>query len=91
MQGADVRVLENPELLPTAPYRETIVSDSDGWVAAVEPRAIVCADDRALNPDWLRTAARERLGIDVAEIAGGHSPFLTRPSELAALIDSLVV
>ena len=66
------------------------VTPLESW-PAVESRAIVCADDRALNPDWLRTAARERLGIDVAEIAGGHSPFLTRPSELAALIDSLVV
>ena len=56
----------------------------------VESRTIVCADDRALNPDWYRTASKERLGIEAVEIAGGHSPFLTRPAELARIIDVLV-
>lgn len=52
-------------------------------------RSIVCREDRALNPEWARTAARERLGVDAVEIDGGHSPFLTRPAELARLIDTL--
>jgi pimeloyl-ACP methyl ester carboxylesterase len=65
------------------------VTPLESW-PAVESRAIVCAHDRALNPDWFRTAARERLGIEAAEIAGGHSPFLTRPAELAGLIDSAI-
>jgi pimeloyl-ACP methyl ester carboxylesterase len=56
----------------------------------VDSRTIVCADDRALNPDWFRAASRDRLGVEAAEIVGGHSPFLTRPAELAGLIDSLV-
>jgi pimeloyl-ACP methyl ester carboxylesterase len=56
---------------------------------AVESRAIVCRDDRALNPDWVRAAARERLGVEPVELAGGHSPFLTRPNELARVIDSM--
>jgi pimeloyl-ACP methyl ester carboxylesterase len=56
----------------------------------VESRAIVCADDRALNPDWFRAAARAELGAEAAEIAGGHSPFLTRPTELARMIDSMI-
>jgi pimeloyl-ACP methyl ester carboxylesterase len=51
---------------------------------------IVCRDDHALNPAWGRTAARERLGVEAAEIDGSHSPFLTRPAELATLIDALV-
>lgn len=50
--------------------------------------SIVCRDDRAFDPDWLRAAARERLGIEALEIDGGHSPFMTRPAELAALIDA---
>jgi len=54
---------------------------------SVESDYIVCRDDHALNPAWGRTAARERLGIEAAEIDGSHSPFLTRPAELA---DSLV-
>jgi hypothetical protein len=52
---------------------------------------IVCRDDRAVNPDWARLAVRERLGIEPVEIDGGHSPFITRPMELAALIDSILV
>jgi pimeloyl-ACP methyl ester carboxylesterase len=55
----------------------------------VESRTMVCADDRALDPDWLRAAARDRLGVEAIEIAGGHSPFLSRPAQLARLIDSL--
>lgn len=52
---------------------------------------IVCRDDRAMNPEWARTAARERLGVEPAEIDGGHSPFITRPRELATLLDSMLV
>lgn len=55
----------------------------------VESRSIVCRDDRAVNPAWVRTAARERLGIDAIELGGGHSPFLTRPAELAQVLDGL--
>jgi pimeloyl-ACP methyl ester carboxylesterase len=51
---------------------------------------IVCRDDRALNPDWGRSAARARLGIDPLEIDGSHSPMLTRPAELARVFDSLL-
>lgn len=55
-----------------------------------ESRAIVCRDDRAINPVWVRAAARERLGVEAVELAGGHSPFLTRPAELARMLDSLI-
>jgi pimeloyl-ACP methyl ester carboxylesterase len=60
----------------------------DAW-PAIESRSIVCRDDRALNPDWVRSASRERLGVDAIELGGGHSPFLTRPNELAQVLDSL--
>jgi pimeloyl-ACP methyl ester carboxylesterase len=49
--------------------------------------SIVCRDDRALNSEWARNAARDRLGIEAIEIDGGHSPMLTRPAELASIID----
>jgi len=52
--------------------------------------SIVCRADRSVNPDWVRTAARERLGVQAIEIGGSHSPFLSRPAELATLIDSIV-
>jgi pimeloyl-ACP methyl ester carboxylesterase len=50
--------------------------------------SIVCTDDRAVNPAWARRAARERLGVDARELPGSHSPFLSRPGELAALLDA---
>jgi pimeloyl-ACP methyl ester carboxylesterase len=56
----------------------------------VESRAIVCREDRALNPEWVRASARGRLGVEAVEIGGGHSPFLTRPAELAQVLHSLV-
>jgi pimeloyl-ACP methyl ester carboxylesterase len=55
----------------------------------VPSRVIFCADDRATNPTWVRTAAHERLKVEAIGIAGGHSPFLSRPAELAGIIHSL--
>lgn len=52
--------------------------------------SIVCRNDRAINAEWVRNAARERLGVEAVEIRGGHAPFLARPGELAQLIDSLL-
>ena len=42
--------------------------------------------DHVVDPAWSRRAARERLGIDPAELDAGHSPFLTCPDELADLL-----
>jgi len=56
---------------------------------AIESRSIVCRDDRAINPEWVRGAARERLGTEAIEIGGGHSPFLTRPAELARILNAM--
>jgi pimeloyl-ACP methyl ester carboxylesterase len=51
--------------------------------------SILCREDRALNPDWARTASKQRLGVTALELSGGHSPFLTRPRDLAGLLDGL--
>ncbi|HXI46373.1 MAG TPA: alpha/beta hydrolase, partial [Candidatus Acidoferrales bacterium] len=51
---------------------------------------IACRDDRAVNPAWGREAAHERLGVTALEIEGGHSPFITRPAELATLLEPLL-
>jgi hypothetical protein len=57
---------------------------------AVDGRYVVCRDDQAVNPVWARAAARDRLGVEAVEIDGGHSPFLTRPAELAAVLERLI-
>jgi pimeloyl-ACP methyl ester carboxylesterase len=53
------------------------------------PAYILCRDDRAIAPAWSRAAARERLGVEAIELDGGHSPFLSRPTALAAVLDRL--
>jgi pimeloyl-ACP methyl ester carboxylesterase len=49
---------------------------------------VICTEDRAINPDWSRRAAKE-IGADVVELPGSHSPFLSRPVDLADLLVSL--
>jgi pimeloyl-ACP methyl ester carboxylesterase len=51
--------------------------------------SIVGTFDRALSPEWSRRVAPKRLGVEVIEIASGHSPMLSRPSDLANLLDEL--
>ena len=51
--------------------------------------SIVCAEDRAVNPAWSRRVARDWLNVEPIELPGAHSPFLSRPRELAALLDRL--
>jgi pimeloyl-ACP methyl ester carboxylesterase len=52
-------------------------------------QSIVCAEDRTLNPVWLRGASRRLLGVEAIEIPGGHCPFLSRPELLAAELAGL--
>jgi pimeloyl-ACP methyl ester carboxylesterase len=73
------------------PQSYRVLSEStplDAW-PDVESASIVCRNDRAINPEWVRASARERLGVDAIELPGSHSPFLTRPDELARILDSL--
>jgi len=51
--------------------------------------SVLARQDRCVTPDWSRRAARERLGVEAVELPGGHSPFLTRPAELADLLARL--
>jgi len=58
--------------------------------ATVPAEYVVCLDDSALNPEACRALAYDRLGVVAREIPGSHSPFLTRPSELADLLVALI-
>jgi pimeloyl-ACP methyl ester carboxylesterase len=54
------------------------------------PRAsILCRGERVIDPAWSRTMSRELLGVEAIELEGGHSPFLSRPEELAAVLARL--
>src|SRR6478735_7128178 len=82
------------ELADGALSRGRRQSDTPGrepWPLAawpdIETRFVLCRNDRFFPATWLRAVVRERLGIDPAEIDSGHCPALSRPQELAGLID----
>jgi hypothetical protein len=54
----------------------------DAW-PEVPTRVLVPRGDRLFPPDFQRRVARERLGLETDEMAGGHLPMLSRPRELA--------
>src|SRR6266404_9236785 len=56
---------------------------------AVPSSYILCTEDRAIQPEWSRRAARERLGVDALELPGGHCLYVSRPAELAAVLGAL--
>ncbi len=64
------------------------VTPLQAW-PGVPSTVIVCGDDHAADPDWQRSVARDRFGVEAIELDGGHSPFLTRPVELAAVLSDL--
>jgi pimeloyl-ACP methyl ester carboxylesterase len=66
----------------TVPYPLTAFPD-------VPCTSIVCTEDRLVGPDWSRRVARERIGADLVELPGSHSPFWSRPRELARVLDAL--
>ena len=50
---------------------------------------IHCTQDRSHTHEFDQAHARERLGVEPLEIETGHSPFLSRPKELAAMLDGI--
>ena len=69
-----------------APYG--VPHEPDG-MPDVERSYVVCAEDRIVAPDWSRAEAPARLGVDPVELPGSHSPFLSRPNDLARLLHAL--
>lgn len=54
--------------------------------AGIPASMIYTAGDPVFDPAWSRWAARELLGVEPIEMAGGHFPMLERPEELAGLL-----
>jgi pimeloyl-ACP methyl ester carboxylesterase len=63
---------------------------SERWppdaIPDVERSSIVCRDERCISPAWSRRMSIDELGVQPVELDGSHSPFLSRPAELAAVI-----
>jgi pimeloyl-ACP methyl ester carboxylesterase len=60
------------------PHRQPIAP----W-PSIPTTYLLCRDDRIIPATWLRRVVPERLGVTPDEIDGSHSPFLSRPTELA--------
>jgi len=58
----------------------------DAW-PNIPTRVILCTEDRFLPPDFIRRLAAERLGIVPEEIVASHCVALSRPKELADMLD----
>jgi Alpha/beta hydrolase family len=62
----------------------------DTVVAPFRPEDVIVATlrDGAIDPQWQLRVAREN-GVRTIELDSGHSPFITQPDELAALLHDL--
>ena len=56
----------------------------------VPTSCLVCAEDRTIQPEWSRRASRRIIGIEPLELPGGHCPHVSRPAELARLLEGAV-
>jgi pimeloyl-ACP methyl ester carboxylesterase len=72
-------------LRPQSLYPATLPFSLDEF-PATPATYVVCSDDQMLRPRWSRHIARERLGANILELPGDHSPFLSLPSDLAELL-----
>jgi len=63
----------------------TPVSVPRFWGADLPRSFIVCEQDRSM-PRWLADTVTRRLGVAQLAIDSSHSPFLSRPRELAELL-----
>ena len=51
-----------------------------------EPADAVCSQDRAVSRDWAIRTAREQFDATIEEFDASHSPFWSRPADLAELL-----
>lgn len=58
----------------------------DTW-PDVPTKFVLCTEDRFFPPDFFRRLVAERLGIEPDEVAAGHCVALSRPKELADLLE----
>jgi len=63
----------------------TPISVPQFWEADLPRSFVLCLEDRA-QPRWLADVTARRLGVEQLVIEASHSPFLSRPAELAQLL-----
>lgn len=74
-------------LVPERPGETTtrVVSTPRFWEAELPRSYVLCLQDRS-KPRWLSDVVIRRLGVEPLTIDTSHSPFLSRPAELAELL-----
>lgn len=72
---------------PIAPQAEVVNLSKASQ--SLQRSYILCRDDRTIPPEHQAAMTASWPRADVHEIDSGHSPFLSAPAELAALIDRL--
>jgi pimeloyl-ACP methyl ester carboxylesterase len=74
--------------------RQSETPGSEPWPLPAWPdiptRFVLCRNDRFFPARWLRPVVRDRLRIEPDEIESGHCPALSRPDELATLLERYV-
>ena len=88
--AAAARELQYPaELAPlAAKLRRQAPFDAGAHELPGAVAYVVCANDAVIRPEWQRHLARDVLGVEPLELEAGHSPMLSHPRELAALLDT---
>jgi len=75
-------------VVPLAATVGNEVTPLNSW-PAVPTTSILGTADLAISPEWGRVAA-ERIGAPYIELSGAsHSPFASRPAELASLLSAI--
>ena len=82
------------EALARGDRRQSDTPGREPWPLPAWPpiptRFVLCRNDRFFPAGWLRPVVIQRLGIEPDEIDSGHCPALSRPGELATLLDGYV-
>ena len=71
-------------LRPHSTFPNTLVCSLTEF-PSVPCTAVICTDDRLIRRMFAKRIA-ERLGADIVELPGSHSPFYSRPRELADVL-----
>lgn len=62
---------------------------ADGWPAGTPAAYVSCSEDRWVPPERARQMAGSVRGMTPVELPGSHSPFLSRPADLADVLHRL--
>jgi pimeloyl-ACP methyl ester carboxylesterase len=87
--GADVAKWASERLRDMRSAKVIFETSPIEKLPAIKMASIVGTDERLLSPVWSRRMTRELLNVEPIEIAAGHCPQVSRPAELAAILDKL--